>query len=770
MIGFCFGVMAFLLLPLAFYHYWWAFIAFTILLILLSRFIRFEQKRYLTPFSLGLTLSACFAAWGNAHLIPKSLEKQDLVVKGVVSGLPLKSGNRCRFNLDVDSISSLDAFALDNASTHNKALTWTPRQIQLNHYQCEELIPPGQKISAVVRLKQPHSFANQGGFDFERSWFSQGVDARGYVRSIETITKQTSFIERSTVDRWRFSIAQKLDEADLDEDAKPILKAILLGDKRGLNQQAWRTLRNTGTVHLLIISGLHICLVSGFVVLTICGMGRLLSAISVQKRRQVAVVVALLSALLYALMAGFTLPTQRALVMTSVVLLSWLSVRHYSIIQRLALAAVIVLVIDPLAYLSAGFWLSFAATTILLYLIAGSYKQRHWLVGLFKLQFGLFLISIPLLAFWFYQVPLVSMVFNLFAVPLVSFFLLPFSLVGLILWLVADSLGVAGISLLSLSADCWAFFWLGLTQGELWLSQQWHLGQPSLLVTVLALIGTLWLLTPKPILGRLLGAVLWLPLFFVPETKLEPGDFKVSMIDVGQGLSVLVNTENHFLLYDTGASFNDFSIAGITVIPFLQSQHIQTLDKLVISHGDNDHRGGLSAISDAFEIKDVVENSQKHSGCHVGQYWVWDSVRFEYLHPSHPLPEKSNNRSCVLKVSNGLSSILLTGDIEAEIEAELIKNNKLALKADVLLVPHHGSKTSSSLTFLEAVNPEVAINSAGYLNRYKHPHPDIEQRYSDSGIPFYNTAHEGQIFVHFDNRGRIDVSTFRSTNLAFWRR
>lgn len=754
MIRFCCGVIAFVFAPAMSYQYWWLLFALTLVLALLGVWIRISRAIF--PLCLGLAYSAGYAFWGCTHILPLSLEREPIVVSGSVDSIPQIKGDHCSFVLSVDAFSSLDD------SVQQAVNDYKPRQIQLNWYQCDEAIKTGQQWQFEVRLKQPHSLANDGGFDFERSWFSQSIDARGYIKKA-TLLKNPKW---GLSTQWRSRLIEKLSTSGVNPVSLPILKAILFGDKNDLTRDYWTVLRETGLVHLVIVSGLHIGLVSGFIVLILLTLLRAFPFVSIQRRRLITVMTAIICAALYAFLAGFTLPTQRALIMTVLVLMSWLSVGQFDVLKRLSIAMAFVLLLDPLSVLSAGFWLSFGATAMLLHMINCRIASRSKLVTALQFQCGLFLFSLPLLAYWFYQVPLVSALFNTIAVPLVGFLLLPLSLLGMILWVLFES-----GSLLFYVAEAWAHCWQFLSYQTEIISYQWSVPQPSWLAVFLALFAALWLMGPKAIPAKPMSLLLWLPLVFVTEEELLPAEFTVKVFDVGQGLSVFIQTQHHNLLYDTGASFgDDFSIASMTLIPALKREGVGYLDKLVVSHGDNDHSGGVAHVRQAFDIGEFVGGRNPASLCQSGQKWLWDQVVFEFLHPDSKKNYDSNNQSCVLKVSSINGSLLLTGDIESGIEHMLVRKYPHHLRSDVLIVPHHGSKTSSTQRFVKAVDPIVAVNSAGYLNRYKHPHYDVVGVYNDLGVRFLNTAESGQINVFFGMKKTPEFSQFRQVNAAYWRR
>lgn len=759
MIRFCCGVALAALLPASPVG-WWPMFCVVAVLGFSLKCLPFKRRRCpLVPLLwLGLAYGCLYASWGLNHMLPLALEGEDLRVSGYVVGLPEQQINRCRFQLRVDQFQAADAGLVELPM-----LRYTPRKIQLSWYQCADLPQTGDHLQLVVRLKQPRSFANQGGFDFERLWFSQGIDARGYVRGLEVAGSEPRAI---SIDRYRQWVSGLIGTHVDAGPARGIIKAITLGDRRELSSEQWELFRQTGTIHLLVISGLHIGLVSGFVWLLMMTLLRLLPSTSLAKRRGVAVATAIIVAAIYALMAGFTLPTQRALVMTALVLLSWLAKGQFALTERIALALTLVLLLDPLAFLSAGFWLSFGATAMLLYLIKTHQRHTRWLYQVLRFQLGMSLFSIPLLAYHFYQVPLTSLLFNLLAVPVVSFLLLPITLLAVLSLAVVES-----SILLEWVAQAWRYFDLALVWMAEHFSFQYLLGKPAKAAVLLAVIGVLWLLSPRAVPGRMLGLVLLLPLLWPRTAEWPPGSFALDVLDVGQGLSVLVTTDNHTLLYDTGAGFaSGFSIAELTVVPMLESRGVQQLDSLLISHRDNDHASGEKLVMERFKPKQTLGSGFSPQRCRAGDLWHWDGIDFEILHPDQAEYDSENSRSCVLRISSAAGSALLTGDIEADVERHLLRQEAGSLNADLLVIPHHGSRSSSTTAFIAAVNPAIAVNSAGYRNPYGHPHPAVRDRYLDQGALFYNTATSGQVGIRFISGVAPDIFEYRIESASYWRR
>ena len=740
----------------------WALIVLVVALLLTVVFSKFAGLRWAL---LGLFWGLSYGYWGSAHKLPESWQGVDVEVLGQVVELPIFDHHRCRFILDVESINPVDQ-EVDQAPRPDRT---QPRKLRLSHYDCPETYQPGDQLHLIVRLKRPRGYRNPGSFDSERRDFSAAIDGVGYVRSLLGKSVQQPTINLHGW-RWRLSNLIAKNAQNTGPEQVAVLQALLVGDKREISAEQWQLYRQTGVIHLLVISGLHIGLVCAAAYGIIFYAGRLLPNTSLTTRIRVAVFGALLVSLVYSLMAGFSLPTQRAWVMVAVLLIGWLLHRRWGAWFRLKCAVTAVLVLDPLAFLSAGFWLSFGAAGVLLYVLCGRLSFPQRVVQLTQLQLAIMALMVPLLAFYFYQVPVISPLVNLIAVPVVSFLLLPLAFLSLVVSWVSDilsSLGFYGCGLL-LQQGSDFLHWVNSQLNWFWhppALSPWSLG--------LALIGTLVLLLPAALPGRWLGILLWLPMLAGSGEKLSEGDFRVTALDVGQGLAVVVETANHRMLYDTGRAFaSGYSLATAVVEPYLRKQGISQLELLMISHGDNDHSGGTAVVVDAFAPKRILSSVQlpgvNLEFCQAGQNWHRDGVTFEILHPDSQFRGNSNNHSCVLKISGKHGSALFTGDIEASVEQQLARKYGTRLEADILLAPHHGSKSSSSSTLLDTVNPSVFLISSGFRNRFGHPHRSVLERVNKRGIAHYNTAASGAISVISSQQHPLLLTQYAVEKQHYW--
>jgi len=731
---------------------------------------------------IGFFMASIIAHQLLAGALPEKLEGQDVVVEGYIASLPEQQGRRLQFQFVPESLRWQDVV---QDVPGKLLLSWYPRK----GYK----IPPvhvGERWRLQVRLKRPHGFSNPGGFDYEAWLFQQGIRAKGYVRFFtKTITKNStkeltpvSVNQRLApagnvyrVDQLRETLRTRILAVLDDHPLRGIVLALAIGDRQQISQPQWDVLIRTGTNHLVAISGLHVGLVAGFAFFLVRSLW-CLSARAVTRWPAVkaGAVAALLAAAVYAMLAGFSVPTQRALVMVAVVMLAMIVQRHTRPSSLLALALLLVLMIDPLAVMSAGFWLSFGAVAVIVYGMSGRLAMNSYWWRWGRVQWlaaaGLF----PALLLLFQQVSVVAPLANLLAVPWVSLITVPLTLLGSIGLGFSATVGewLLGLSTLSLELLWW---WLdGLAQ---WKLAAWQQRAPPLWAMPVAVIGIVWLLAPRGVPARWVGLVGLLPLLFVSPAVIPQGQARFTLLDVGQGLAAVVQTQNHVLVFDTGPRFSSgFNTGEAVVAPYLHAQGRRHIDTLVVSHGDNDHMGGVAGLRAIIPVRQVLSSvPQRIDGarlCQAGHSWQWDGVTFAMLNPGEYVHEggrKSNNRSCVLRVQAGEHSVLLTGDIERAAENELVQTFGNSLASDVLVAPHHGSRTSSTPAFLAAVSPTMALFPVGYRNRYGFPGAQIVQRYVDRQVRLFDTAQHGAIELQLGSEAGLDtVMTHRQRAARYW--
>ncbi len=691
---------------------------------------------------LGFVWASAYINWHWQPLDP-ALEGRDLIVTGRIEDLPVKRSWGWRFDFQVES-RPLEGVL--------------PARIRLSWYD-GPMLKAGERWQLKVRLKRPHGFANPGGDDYERWLFTRRIGAAGYVRQQGPNRR---LAESSGLAGWRQRIADFIDSGLAESPYRGVLKALAVGVQEGIGEDQWETLRRTGTAHLVAISGLHIGMVAGLMF----WLGRKAWLWFGHWRLgadQAGALLALPCAVGYAALAGFSVPTQRALIMLCAGLWALLWRRRLCPGQALGAALVGVCLLDPLAPITVGFWLSFGAVAWILYAVGGRLKTPRWVW--LRVQGYLLAGLAPWLIFFFQQVSWSAPLANLAAVPLVTFGVVPWVLLSCGLSLVAPAL-----ALMLLAVPVWMLDWLWPALA--WLAGchdgAWPLPPPPGWSLPLALLGIGWLLAPRGLPGRWLGAVLLLPMVWTPLPRPKPGEAWLTVLDVGQGLAVVAETKNHVLVYDTGPAFREsFDAGGEIIAPFLKQSGRRRLDLILVSHGDSDHSGGLAGLMQRFPARILTSAAAQFSSfgaapCQSGQGWEWDGVGFAVLWPEKAGPtstESENDRSCVLKVETAAGAVLLPGDLEQAGETALVARYGEALKASVLIAPHHGSATSSSWPLLRAVQPEYVVISSGYRNRFGFPRPKVVDRYRKFKAQVFNTAYDGAIEVRIGTR----------TTVAGWR-
>ena len=734
-------------------------------------------------------------------------EGRDLTIVGTVANLPYRFPQGVRFNFAVERVEG-DAAQLPPLIT----LAWySGFRDEVNEVGD---VQPGERWRLRVRLQRPHGAANPLGFDYEVWLLEQGIRATGYVRPASGNSRLDGFVLsfNNVVEYCRAVLRERILRALPGKEYAGVIVALVVGDQRGIDQSDWQVFNRTGIGHLISISGLHITMVAGL----FAGLASALWRRSFFTRRQlplllpaqkVAAIVGTATAFVYVLLAGFGVPAQRTLYMLAVVAVALWTNRITSVSHILCSALGVVVLLDPWAVLWPGFWLSFGAVAVILYASVGRVEVRvqratgardaraetglpqpagsgwrlRWpgLLHTVRLgahtQYAVTLGLVPLTMLLFAQISLVSPIANAVAIPLVSTIVTPLALIG--------SLLPQGLAELVLGLAHWLVVCLAVCLR--WMSglpfAVWSAPTPPFWQFCWASFGTLWLLAPRGWPVRWLGLATWLPLLTAEPWHPPEGQLRVVAFDVGQGMALLIQTSHHILLYDTGPAYSPENNAGGRVIlPYLKAQGISALDGMIVTHSDADHSGGALAILQGMQVgwllsslrtnSPIVQAARSHRACSAGQRWVWDGVRFEMLHPPAAsyadASLKSNARGCTLKITAGRRAILLAADIEAAQEAALIQQGS-PLQADVLLAPHHGSGTSSSLPFLRAVHPALALFQVGYRNRYHHPKPEVYARYGELGIERLRTDEAGAITLDF-NGDSNSTSSYRSDHARYW--
>ncbi len=704
---------------------------------------RCPRWRWLCALPLGVAWALWCGTQAMQARLPRALEGRDVLVVGSLDGLPLARTDASRFTLRVES-AQLDGrpLALHGLLT----VSW---------YEGAPPLAPCTRWRLLLRLKRPRALLDPGSTDSERSALERGIVATGYVREDEGNRRLPG--PRWCVDGTRAAIARGIAARVHDPHDAALLRAFAVGDTRGLGQQDWAVARANGVSHLIAISGFHVGVAAVFGVWLAWLVYAWWPPAALRlPRPQAQAAAALLFAVVYSALAGFGLPTVRTLLMIAVVALARCSRRGSSGAQSLALAMIAILLADPLAVLAPGFWLSFVGVAFLILCLQA--QGRGWRAFLHELSAGQLLMTVALLplTLWFFgQASLVGALSNLVAVPMVSFVIVPCALFGMLLLLLCPPLAAPVLWLAAriVHAQWWLF-----ERMATWPGAHWYLPAVQLHALLLAVVGALWMFMPRGVPLRWLGAVLFLPLLLPPRSTPADGAFRLWVLDVGQGLAVLVRTHDHLLVYDTGARYpSGFDLGEAVVLPSIHALGLSRVDTLMISHGDNDHAGGAQTVAEAFPQARRLAGEPARmrvpmQQCAAGQAWQWDGVRFRVLSPAPGGGDRDNDSSCVLLVEGRGGRVLLPGDISSKAEPAVAAAVG-AGPPPVLVVPHHGSKTSSGAAFIAALRPSLALVSAGWRNRFGHPRAEVLARYAEAGVPLFNTAVEGAVEVEFPADG-----------------
>jgi len=715
-------------------------------------------------FVVGFLWAAGCAQLRVADRLAPGLEGRDLQVTGVVSGLPAAGERRLRFDFEPES---------------GPRGVKLPRRLRLAWYSRPPPAPaaevhPGERWRLTVRLRRPHGQANPYGFDYEAWLLERGTGATGYVRGFpapQRLGARGGALDR--IGQARESIRDRFLRVLGATPAAGVLAALAVGDQRAISNDEWRLFQRTGVTHLMSISGLHVTLVSGLVAWLVSFGWRRLPILCVRlPARKAAAAAAIAAALGYTLLAGFGVPAQRTLLMVSVVALALWAGRVVSPARTLTLALGAVVLADPWAPLAPGFWLSFGAVALIFYVAAGWVGAEPAILQWGRIQWAVTIGLAPAALLLFGQVSLVGPLANAVAIPLVSAVVTPLALLGAAVPLDAILHLAAWLAehLLEFLEACAA---LPLAVWQTRVPPPWSV--------LLALAGVVWLLGPRGLPWRASGVALMLPAFALPAPAPSPGEVWITVLDIGQGLAVLVRTSRHALLYDAGPSFAGEGDAGErSIVPLLRSSGVAKLDAVVFSHDDADHIGGALSVMESVPTGTLLSSlPARHAAlalaasprrCMRGEAWQWDGVRFALLAPRREDygGRGGNDLSCVLRVSAGTHAMLLAGDVEHDAEASLAAEAGRALRVDVLLAPHHGSRTSSGPAFVAAAAPRWVVFSVGYRNRFRHPDGAVLARYRAAGARLLRTDRDGAISVHLDAEG-VRVEGERARRTRYWR-
>jgi competence protein ComEC len=631
-----------------------------------------------------------------------------------------------------------------------------------------------------VRLKRPHGYVNPAGFDLEAWMLERDLRATGNIQTDEPVKRISENAGRINdhLERLRERIRDRMLVALKNERYAGVLIALAIGDQRAIADADWSLFNATGVSHLLSISGAHVTLFAAWIAWLVLRLWQRAPALNARLPAQkAAALTAAMIAVLYAALTGFAVPAQRTCFMLIVVAIALMQSRALSPWLVWLWALVVVLAIDPWAGLSVGFWFSYSAVALLIYVTQGHVGRSGTLAVALKTQIAVTLGLAPIAISFFQQVSLVGPIANVLAIPVITLLVVPLTL----LWLIVPLDALLHLAHAAIDVLATFLLWLTTLAPPLWSQHA-----PPMWTIALSLIGIAWLLAPRIVAHRWIGALWCLPLFTVAPPSPDVGEFRATILDVGQGTSVVIRTAHHTLAYDTGPRWNDGNDAGKRLVaPFIRASGSARIDGLIVSHLDADHSGGAISLirevptawlaTSMFAESDVVAEARQRKvqalACIAGQRWTWDDVSFEVLHPSATSYDvaviKTNDRSCVVKVTGRSASFLLTGDIEALSERELSLREEQNLKSDAILVPHHGSMTSSTSELLDAAQPRVAFVNAGYRNRFGHPRDSVLARYRERNIALHRTDWHGAITVESKDRFE-SVRRERDQRQRYW--
>ena len=707
----------------------------------------------------GLAFAGLQAGHALDMQLPQALQGQALMVRGVVVDLPVHEARRTRFRFEVDG----DAAQPPALRGRTLQLAWYD-----DDPQPRLRLQAGSRWAFPVRLRAPRGLRNPGGGDAEKYALASRIAATGFVL-------EPGLAERlaapAGVDAWREAMSARIAMA-VPAPSSRYVRALALGDTRALDDADWARLRAAGLTHLVAISGFHVGLVAGFCAALAAALWWLWPGLCRWCPRPFAAGAgAVLGAFGYAVLTGMAVPTLRTAVMiAALVAARWLR-RRMRLADTLALGCIVLVLLDPLAVLGAGFWLSFAGVAWLLWCLPeGDGKgARAVLRGFIAAQAVASLGLLPLTVLLFGQASFAGPIANLAAVPWWSLVVVPLALLGVL----ADTVH-AGFGQPCWQAAAWCFdlLWPALARiADSPLAMAW-LPQPRWYALPLALLSALWLLLPRGLPGRWLALLLWLPLLYPPRELPAAGEVELTVIDVGQGLSVLVRTAHHSLLYDMGPAMPDgFDAGERAVVPALHALGVTRLDRAVISHGDNDHAGGRQAVAAVFPMPSVLaprgSPAAGNGYCQAGAHWEWDGVRFRILHPGVGFPYLGNEAACVVRIDAASGSALLTGDVGHYVERKLLREDRMQLRSDVVVVPHHGSDGSSDPGFIAATRAKLALVSSGADNRFRHPRPPVVRRWCEAGAEVLDTSRSGAIRVWIGRDG-LRLREQRAFHARLW--
>lgn len=712
--------------------------------LILALLVKIRQKTYSLPVAVcflliiaGLARGALWLESSLEHRLPLELDRSRATFELIVEEVE-QTERGWRFLMAVKS----EVEAPDDVRVRRVRLNWYPNDDE----RLNDLVP-GAVVHAEVVLRTARRFANPLPYDYEAYMLLNGIDAIGYIRELTIIQPPSVSLSPQSL---RLLLIKQVDE-QFPIVVAVWLKGLVLGEGSAFTPQEWRLAGATGTLHLLVVSGLHMGMVA-VIALLMAGIGwRLITAVFrwLLPRRNVVrwqkywyLAWVLMVCGSYALVSGGGIAVCRAFLMLVGVWLLWFSTRKVNASAVFAMVVALIVLHKPLIFTQTGFQYSIVSVAVLLLAFSGR-KTGFW-SSLTAPQLFIFIGIIPLVLYWNSPLNVGHILANLVAIPLVTFVLLPMSLLALLLPAVTLKQWLAVII-----EQAGETFWS-------WLQWNDGLGLPQLQATINPGFGLLWLflvwLWLKPVSFPVNAVLALVPLMLLPvfnqSTHTKPF---VIMPDVGQGLSVIASDGDKTLMFDTGPVYSaKFDAASSILIPILRSHGLEP-DVVVISHSDNDHSGGDAALLASYPDSQRYygQPDSRQQSCHQNQDWqsLSDGLHYRFLLYKLDL-KNDNNQSCVVQLEWFGHRILLPGDIDAAVESQLVARYGNELKSDILVAPHHGSATSSSQLFIDVVAPQQVWFSAGFNHRYGHPHKRVRARYQNASIKIHNTADAGALMMN----------------------
>ncbi|MGD9152079.1 MAG: DNA internalization-related competence protein ComEC/Rec2 [Gammaproteobacteria bacterium] len=712
-------------------------------------YLRFKNK--ITIVMLGIICGFCWvmlcAQIQLTHRLPVSQEGKVLTVVGKVISLPQSKQNFTSFVFQTNK-----------------------RRLKLNWYNPQKTIHSGEVWRLHVRLKRPHGFMNPGGFDYEAYLFVRRINATGYVVDNAANTLIATAWYSQSFNRLRQLLRSEIQYSFANQSLMGFVLALVVGDRTMVTPNQWKVLRHTGTNHLIAIAGLHVGLVAGFIFFLVGFLWRHISWLTMRfSSQQAAAIFSLSAALFYSLLAGFSLQTERAFIMLLFLLGALLFKRRIMPWYGWSLALLTVLILNPLNVINISFWMSFVTVAAIIYCTVGRINQNKIWRKYGKIQLVIMVAVIPLSLLAFHETSLISIIANIIAIPWFGFIIIPLCFAGTIALCVNQHFG-------------FMFLWLALKNLQgLWAILQFlanlphvilHFSIPHLWLFGFMFVAVILILAPRRFPAKYLAIVFLLTVLTYKFPVPSKNQVWFTLLDVGQGLASIVRTQHHILIYDTGPKFSEnFDAGSAVILPYLQYFGINQVDLLIVSHGDNDHIGGMQSILQNVKVNKIltsVPQKINHNAhyCYRGQQWNWDGVKFKVLSPLKGEKYAGNNSSCVLRITAGKQRILLTGDIQKSVEDRLLSSEN-NLSATLLVAPHHGSRTSSSSRFVQAVKPKIVLYPTGYRNRFRFPSVVVRRRYQKIGVKEYNVAYTGAILCKL-NGDNLLPRLYREKHLHLW--